>query len=190
MKSTRIAMLAAMGLLSSAMLVSAEEPKPQAWGGVVVGKLTMTAVVQKVDPATREVTLKDSEGVTTTVVAGPLVRNFDQIKKGDHVAVQYQESVSIVAMAGLEAEPQRAESVDVTRAPLGEKPAGSIVKTDEVLADVTAINQQERTVTLKGPKQSVTVHVDEKVKSFERLKVGDKVHLRVTQSLAVEVKAQ
>ena len=91
MKSTRIAMLAAAAVLGSTLLVSAEEKKPEAWGGAVVGKLTMTAVVQKVDSATREVTVKDSEGVTTTVVAGPLVRNFDQIRKGDKVKIRTED---------------------------------------------------------------------------------------------------
>ena len=190
MRSNRIGMLAAAVLLGSALLSAAEEKKPEAWGGAVVGQLTMTATVVKVDPATREVTVRDSEGKTTTVVAGPMVRNFDRIRAGDKVALRYQESVSVVAMSGVDATPSRAQGVDVTGAPLGQKPAGTIVATDEVIADVVGLRPEDRTVTLKGPLRTVTVQVAEKVKGYDRLKVGDKVVLRVTQALAIEVTAQ
>ena len=131
-----------------------------------------------------------TEGKTTTVVAGPMVRNFDRIRAGDKVALRYQESVSVVAMSGIDATPSRAQSVDVTGAPLGQKPAGTIVATDEVIAEVVGLKPEDRTVTLKGPLRTVTVQVAEKVKGYDRLKVGDKVVLRVTQALAIEVTAQ
>ncbi len=190
MRANRIAVLAVVVLVGFALLASAEEKKPEAWGGVVSGKLTMTVVVEKVDPATREVTVKNDKGETNTVVCGPMVRNFDQIKVGDKVTVQYEEAVSIVAMSGVEGTPMRAEGVDVATAPLGQKPAGAVVKTQEVVAAVTALDLKERTVTLKGPLQEVTVKVDPEVKGFEKLKVGDKVHLRYTKALAIEVAAQ
>lgn len=163
---------------------------PEAWGGTVVGQMNKRAVVQKVDYQTREVTVKDDTGETTTVVAGPLVRNFNQINRGDKVALQYQESVTILAISGVETVPARAESVDMTRAPLGEKPAGVIVQTGEAIAEVLAINHKDRTVTLKGPVRTLTVQVDKKVKGFDRLKAGDRVYLRSTAALAVAMTAE
>jgi len=68
---------------------------PQA-GGVVAtapGKamaaqtVKATATVEKVDKATRTVTLKMPNGSTRSVVAGDEVRNFDQIKVGDEVNI-------------------------------------------------------------------------------------------------------
>ncbi len=190
MRPARIAVLAVTAVLCFAVMATAEEKKPEAWGGVVSGKATMTVVVEKVDPATREVTVKNDKGQTETVVCGPMVRNFDQIKVGDKITVQYEEAVSIIALSGVEGTPMRSEGTDVATAPLGQKPAGTIVKTQEVLADVTALDLKERTVTLKGPLQEVTVKVDPEVKGFEKLKVGDKVHLRYTRTLAIEVTAQ
>ncbi|MBZ5589375.1 MAG: hypothetical protein LAO05_12515 [Acidobacteriia bacterium] len=190
MKRVRVVAIALAAVLGFISVLQAQEKKPEAWGGVVVGRLTLTATVVKVDPATREVTVKDSEGKTTTVVAGPMVRNFDRIRAGDKVALRYQESVSVVAMSGIDATPSRAQSVDVTGAPLGQKPAGTIVATDEVIAEVVGLKPEDRTVTLKGPLRTVTVQVAEKVKGYDRLKVGDKVVLRVTQALAIEVTAQ
>jgi len=164
--------------------------KPHLFGGFVVGEAKMQAVVEAVDYTTREVTVKDSKGKLTTAFAGPTVRNFNQIKKGDKVSLQYQERVTILAVSGSKAVPSRTEAVNVESAPLGQKPAGTIVKTSEVIADVVDINHQDRTLTVKGPERTVIVLVDEKVKDFDRIKPGDKIYLRFTNALAISVTAQ
>lgn len=163
---------------------------PETWGGTVVGQLEKKAVVQDVDYRTREVTLKDETGEVTTVVAGPLVRNFNQITRGDKVALQYQESVTLLAMEGVEAVPARANSLDVVGAPLGEKPAGVVVQRGEVIAEVLDINCKDRTVTVRGPVRTLTVKVDSGDQNFKRLKPGDKVYMRATAALAVAVTAE
>ncbi len=192
MKTNRIAALA--GLLSLILTGCAtdktEQKKPEAWGGAVVGQLKTKGVVQNVNYGTRQVTIKHDTGETVTVVCGPLVRNFNQIKNGDKVALEYQESVTILALSGVDTVPARAETVDIAGAPLGQKPSGMIVQTGEVLAEVVAINYQDRTVTLKGPVRTLTVTVNKEVKNFDRLKQGDKVYLRGTQALAVTVTAE
>lgn len=198
MKTKRIAALA--GLLSLVLTGCAthqtenkteqKTENPEAWGGTVLGQISRRAVVQKIDYQTREITVKDDTGETTTIVAGPLVRNFNQIRPGDKVALKYRETVTILGVSGVAAVPARAESLDVARAPLGEKPAGVIVQKGEVIADVVAINRKERTVTLKGPRRTLTVQVDKDVKGFDRLKQGDKVYVRSTAALAVAVTSE
>ncbi len=186
MKTDRMAVW--VSLLSLALAGCAthkdKAENPEAWGGIVVGQINTRGVVQDVDYRTREVTVKHDTGETRTMVAGPVVQNFNQIKKGDKVALQYRESVMIMAMSGIEAAPARAESVDVARAPLGEKPAGVIIQTGEVVAEVVAINHKDRTVTLKGPMRTLTVEVDKDVSGFNRLKKGDKVYVRSKATLA------
>jgi hypothetical protein len=164
--------------------------KRHAFCGSVVGEARMQAVVQAVNYATREVTVRNSKGKLTTVVAGPMVRNFNQIKKDDKVLVQFRERVTILDVSGSKAVPSRNEVVDVAGAPLGQKPAGTIVKTSEVIADVVAINHKARTITLKGPKRTVIVLVDKKVKNFDRIRSGDKIFLRFTKAVAISVIAQ
>ena len=192
MTTNRLATLAS--LLSLALAGCATDKtadkNSQVWGGTVVGQLKMTCAVENVDYDTREVIVRDDQGKTTAVVCGPLVRNFNQIKKGDSVALDYRESVTILGMSGVEAAPGRAESVDVAGAPLGQKPAGVIVKTGEVIAEVIAINHKDRTVTLQGPLRTLTVEVDKRAKGFDRLRTGDKVYLRSTAALAVAVTAE
>lgn len=190
MRTNRIGVWVSVLGLALAGCATQKNERCQTWGGTVAGEITKRAVVQDVDYHTREVTVKDDGGEMTTVVAGPMVRNFSQIQKGDKVTLQYQESVTLMAMAGVDALPARAESLDVARAPLGEKPAGVIVRTDEALGVVLAIDRKNREVTLKGPVRTVTVQLDKHAKGLDQLKPGDKVYLRSTAALAVAVTAE
>ena len=159
---------------------------PKEFGGIVTDVTSMAAMVEAVDSATREVTLKGSDGQEVTVVAGPEVRNFDQIKKGDTLTVDYSESVKILVNKEAVA-PVRVDSMDVSRAPLGAKPAGVITSSTQVSATVEAIDYANRTATLKGPQRTVTVKVDESAVNFDQVKVGDSVYLEITSRLAVSV---
>ncbi len=102
MNANQIAVWASLLGLGVAGCATHKAEIPQAWGGTVMGQLSQRAVVEKVDYDTREVTVKDEAGERTTVVAGPLVRNSKQIKKGDKVALEYQETVTILGMSGVE----------------------------------------------------------------------------------------
>src|SRR5215213_6454495 len=92
--------LVAIGLMSGAGLLSAcsSDPKPAppkstrsasikegVPGGVIVDTATITARVAAVDPATRKVTIVNSDGNRTTFTAGPEVVNFGQIRVGDEL---------------------------------------------------------------------------------------------------------
>lgn len=46
------------------------------------------------DPSTRLITLRDEQGSTSTLHAGPEVRNFAQIEAGDSVNLRYVESLA------------------------------------------------------------------------------------------------
>lgn len=192
MRTARMATLAALAALLPLTMAccTTTEKKPEVWGGVTVDQSKLTAVVENVDPETRQVTMKTDKGETQTIVCGPEVRNFAQIRKGDKVTVDYRESVTIMAMSGVKAGPEGSETTDVVGAPLGQKPAGTIVKTAEVLAEVTAIDHAKRMVSLKGPARTVTVQVPQEYQGLSRLRKGDKVYMRTTVALAIAVTAQ
>ena len=49
---------------------------------------TATATVAAIDQTSRNVTLRDdADGSTFSVIAGPEVRNLDQVSAGDHVQI-------------------------------------------------------------------------------------------------------
>ncbi len=54
-------------------------------------------------------------------------------------------------------------------------------------ATVEAIDQANRTVTLKGPNRMVTVKVGEEVKNLPQIKVGDLVNLTYYESLVAQI---
>ena len=67
-------------------------------------------------------------------------------------------------------------------------PAGIEINTIDVSATVQAIDRENRAVTLKrADGRLVKTNVDESVKAFDTLKVGDTVHVRYTQAVAVAV---
>jgi hypothetical protein len=159
---------------------------PKQFGGIVAGVASMSAVVTAINPVTRAVTLKNAEGKETTIICGPEVRNFAQINKGDTVNIDYSETVKIV-VSPTASIPAKQESVQVSRAPLGEKPAGLITSTTQVNATVEAIDYEKRTVTLKGPQRTVTVEVTEEAVNFNKVKVGDTVTIEYSELLAISV---
>jgi uncharacterized protein YcbX len=67
-------------------------------------------------------------------------------------------------------------------------PAGIAVEAVDISAEVMAIDKQKRSVTLELPDgRKVTTKVDKSVKAFDTLKVGDAIHARYTEAIAISV---
>jgi hypothetical protein len=74
------------------------------------------------------------------------------------------------------------------RAAKGDKPAVAAVETIDVSAKIRAIDKANRSVTLELPDGSVSkTHVDPSIKAFDTLKVGDLIHARITEAIAISV---
>jgi Cu/Ag efflux protein CusF len=67
------------------------------------------------------------------------------------------------------------------------KPAKTETRTVTVHGTVEAVDKEARTVTLKGPKRTLTLTVQDP-KKLEAIKVGDPVVARYVESLAIQVK--
>src|SRR5215469_9881165 len=56
-------------------------------------------------------------------------------------------------------------------------------------AKVIAVDSAQHTVTLQSPKgKTRTIEVGDQVRNFDQIKVGDTVHVKYTQALALELK--
>ncbi len=178
-----------LGVASLAFAQAKAEPKaaPQPMGAAVIDVVKMTATVEKVDYATRMVTLKGPKGNMLTFKAGDAVKNLDQVKVGDKVVAKYLESVAVFVRKS--SDPPSAGEMDaVGVAPKGAMPGMVMVKTDEVTAKVTAVDVKGRTLTLMGPEgKTQKFKVDKSVKRLNEIKKGDDITLRVTQALAIDV---
>jgi hypothetical protein len=146
----------------------------------------ITAAVTALDKVNRVVTLKGPKGNEVDVVAGDQVRNFEQIKVGDQVNVQYQESLTLELKKTKGKSDAKVETAGVRSQP-GARPAGAVGRQVTVLADVVKVDQANSFISLKGPKGRV---VDLKVNNpdhFKVVKVGDQVEAVYTEALAIAV---
>ena len=97
---------------------------------------------------------------------------------------------SAVALAcGAPALAQQKPSVSGESAVVTSPGKGSAARVVTITASVEAIDQAQRTVTLKGPRGNVvTLPVSEKAKNFAKVKVGDMVVVRYLEALSLELK--
>jgi len=154
--------------------------------GTIVHKREMIATVEAVDAAKREVTLKGPKGNVVTLTVDPEVRNLAQVKVGDQLRVRYAEALSLTLKKGGKELPSSKSKSDAVRAPAGERPGGAVAEQLTVTADVIAVNHKTHGVTLKGPKQTVEIFVDDP-KQLALIKVGDQVEAVYTQAVALTV---
>jgi hypothetical protein len=147
----------------------------------------VTATVEVVDVKKRILILKAPSGDLMELDVDKSVKNFNQIKAGDEVFVEYLESVGIQVRNPTTGTQTSALGV-VKVAPEGGKPGVYDVEAAQVVAKVEAINYLTRIITLKGPKgNSVTFQVDRSVKNFWHIKKGDEVVVDYVEALAITV---
>ena len=193
--------LAAMGLLfttgcaslyggdkDKAAMEKAPTPQPATTPAIQEREVTtMTATVKAVDLKQHLVTLKPKGGKPFTIHVGEEVRNLPQVRVGDQVVARYTEAMAVRfsrdTSGGLT---NKRETLSGDRAALGEKPAGSVRNTVEIIANVLAIDHKTRKVTLQGPERTLTVRAPKDV-DISRLDVGDQILLTYTEDLAIAV---
>ena len=156
--------------------------------GVELGDgVAITAEVVAIDRVDRVLALLGPGGDVVEVEVSYAARNFDQIDVGDQLKVVYYESVALYLGKPGE-KPEEDAGLVVARSAKGDKPAGVAVEAVDVSATITAIHKKKRKVTLKLPSgKKVTTKVDKSVKGFDSLKVGDVIHARYTEAIAISV---
>lgn len=149
-------------------------------------KITATAIVHAVDLDNREVVLRGKGGKLHTVQVGDEVQNLPQVKVGDRVELTYYEALAVDFQKYAAGLPPRKETLTVERALPGQRPAGTVRKDIEVVADVTAVNQKTRRVSLLSENDAVTMKVPDGV-DISTLRVGDQVKANYIRELAITV---
>jgi Cu/Ag efflux protein CusF len=155
-------------------------------GAAMVEATTITATIEKIDPKTREITLKGPKGGLATFIAGDEVKRFNELKKGDQVTFDYTEGVAIDVQKSTEA-PKMMETQSIKRGS-GTKPAGSIETVGFLTARVDEIDYKTRVVKLALPEgQSLKFTVGDQAKRFNEVKKGDEVVVQYMQKLTIKV---
>jgi hypothetical protein len=159
----------------------------QVKGAGLANAVVVVAEVIGVDKSDRMVTLLGPHGNVVDIEAGEQVRNFDQIEVGDKVKATYFESIAIYL-----GEPGTLPKADAeqlaARAAEGDKPGGMVAGSLDVSALVKGVDKEKYELTLELPDgKVVTTEVDPAVKAFDKIKVGDSIHARLTRALAISV---
>jgi hypothetical protein len=151
--------------------------------------VSITASVEAIDPAKREVTLKGPLGNTATFVVDQRVKRFDEIKVGDFVPAEYY-----IAVAGELRKPTADEEKHpiqvlegAAKAPPGTSPAAGGLRRMKVVATIEGLDRPTQTATLKGPMGNYfTVRVADPAR-LTQAHIGDKVVVTFTEALAISL---
>jgi len=154
----------------------------------VSDSIVVKATIVKVDKKKREITLRDAQGNEEAVVVSDEVRNFNQIKKGDVLEIEYHRAAAS-ALEKVGDATSAGTSMDIARAKPGEKPGMMAMQTQTIVATVLDVDKANRLLTVQGPKGGiVTVVVPADMKAFDTLVKGDKISAEYGEAVAISVK--
>jgi Cu/Ag efflux protein CusF len=194
MHSLKILAVAIAAAVAPLAYGQAQSPSGSAIVGTAPGKglamqhVKATATVEATDPAKRTVTLKNARGEVRTITAGPEVRNFDQIKVGDSVTIEYVEGLALELKKDGKAVLGRSEVKSLERSDPGMKPGGMATREITAVADVVNVDAKKSTVTVKN-KEGETFDLN--IRDPEQLKLikkGDQIQATYTEAVAVSLK--
>jgi Cu/Ag efflux protein CusF len=152
----------------------------------VLASERVTATVDAIDQTTRRVTLREADGTLLSFTAGPEVRNLAQVKVGDVVTLSHTVALALELKKTTGGIRERVESEGGMRTAPGQMPGAVMAREIRVVADVTKIDSKNKTVTLRGPKRSMKLRVDDP-KQLAGIKVGDQVEATFIDAVAVTV---
>lgn len=148
-------------------------------------RFKLSAVVTGVDAATRTVSLQGPKGRTQDVVAGPEVKNFEQIKVGDTLLVDFVEALAIEVKKKSDGIREREETEVI--APRTPAQHNTVLSQETmIVANVVAVNKKARTITLQGPTKTRTLKVKDPA-ALRHVRVGDQVEAKFTEAVALEM---
>ena len=191
-KLTRVLLASAAALLCSSAAIAQSgtaENKPMVIDAAAVDNsyLLYEGSVVKTDKKTRTITFKNKEG-ESKFVAGPEIKNFDQIKKGDRLSVTYQLAVAIeLIKTKSDGVRSKVETNTVTTSKANEKPAETIASKTTIIADIVEVNREKKLVSVKGPSGKVTTVVVKNPALLADVNVGEQVKVIYYDAMAASI---
>jgi hypothetical protein len=155
---------------------------------------TVNAVVETVDPTSRELLLRGGGGAQSgpllSMIVSPRVQRLNQIHPGDRVTVQYYQALAAQAVTPFSRESQPFAGVSVDRRETAGRPGGEVTRVRRGRITVTAVDPATNSISFTGPNNipRTVVAKNPDVQAFiRRLRPGDQVDLVYEEALAVAV---
>lgn len=145
-----------------------------------------TATVTAIDSSTRKIKVVYANGKRSTIKCGPEIVNFRQIHINDQVKLTVTVETAVYLDKGKPAA-SATGSTTVALAPLGAKPGAIVADTVQATVKITGIDSSNRTITYRTKAgDSDTIKVGEHI-DLTKVKVGDSVTVRASESVALLV---
>jgi len=146
---------------------------------------TETATVEAIDHGRREVTLKEANGLYSTVMVPADNKKFDTIKVGDKVTARYYDNVVIRVKHPGEKDTDK-DTAAVTAGSSG-KAGGTAATQRTITATITQIDMKVPSITFTGPNNwKYSSKVQDK-EALAQVKVGDKVDIVWTEAVMISL---
>ena len=189
MRQIPLQLLVVAALFSTALPLAAQTTSTMVEGRGAAEVVTLKARVDSIDKTTRRIVLTGPEGRSMSVVAGPDVRNFDQINVGDIVVVKHLQAlaVDLIKSPGSDGIREIVQREGVMISKPGALPGAIAGRETIVIANVWAVDKKRQIVTLRGARDNL---IDFKVKDPVKLaavQVGDQIELKYVAAVAVAV---
>lgn len=156
---------------------------------------TINAVVETVDPTSRELLVRGDAGAQSgrlvSMIVSPRVQRLNQIRPGDHVTVTFYQAIAanlVNVFSG--AAPPAADTISVYRGETATRPNGEVTRVRRGRVTITAVDPATNTISFIGPtRMERTVAVrNPQVQGFIRqLRPGQQVDIVYEEALAISV---
>jgi len=149
--------------------------------------VVVKATIEKIDHDTRMITLKEKDGKIRSILAGPEVRRFDELKIGDVVTFHTTESVAYrIRKPGEPAPPSSNDDPAIVRG-AGVKPSASKTEQETKVVTVKEVDPKTQGVTIQTEDgRTMSFRVEDK-NILKGLKAGDRVVISYTTATVISV---
>jgi Cu/Ag efflux protein CusF len=176
-----------VGTIAAAALVVMAGPAAAQTKTVRSEVRTETGTIEAIEAASRSVSIKKADGTYVTVIAGPDIARFAELKVGDKVSAKFYENVVLRLK-----QPGEPDVDTATKGTTGSDlmlPGGTRAKQRTVTATITALDMNTPMITFTGPNGwKYSSKVEDKA-ALAKVKVGDKVDIVWTEATVVSIEA-
>ena len=147
----------------------------------------VTGRVDRIDPFSRSVNLRTTEGMPYSVFVGPELKIFDELKPGDAITVRVTESV-VVALR-----PNAKTTVVEDRTAAAKKDGdrrADVIQQLKAIVTVESVDVATQMITYKAADNRRVTRMVADRRLIEGLKPGDTIEITYTRERAIELTKQ
>lgn len=151
--------------------------------------VTITASVQAIDHAKRDVTLKGPLGNVVSFVVDERVKRLHEVKVGDVVVADYYVSVAAeLRKPTPEEEREPFVLLDAKgESPKGTAPAAGGLRRFKVVTTIEGLDRPTETITVKGPMGNLFTTRVADPSNLPKLRIGETIVITYTEALAISL---